>query len=657
MVTPDDFYFVEGEIETLWSPTVDGATIGIEVALPSGKAKDAFRLTVDAVAHTLLSSEEVPTRLKLNCPSLHIDVACRSSQIRGNLQNAVARIRFEKGGRSSACSGTLLNDKVTGSFIPYFLTANHCVASGSVARTVEARWFYQKARCGGSALDSRDTRTTGGTDLLSTSTSSDMSLLRFRGTLPGGKTYSGWSANSLTHPMAVYGIHHPSGEEKSYSAGNTTGSRDSRPVDSPYTTRNAIQVRWSAGTSEGGSSGSGLFRRSDGRLVGALSHGPPCGARITDNYGPFRDFFPQIARWIDQNGTDPGTDDHGNTPAAATAVGRSSSTAGNLERGGDRDYFRFTLPAAGALRVYTTGTTDTYGTLTRSGSTDTWRNDDSGAGLNFRISVPQAPAGTYHVEVKAFRTTTTGTYTLHVQADLAANTGPPDVVLPLVTEASNFRWRGVMRVMNLSSRAGTIDIQGIDDTGRRFGPITMSVPARASRNLESGHLENGSSAHGLSGGIGNGSGHWRVELRSELEIDALAFIRTPDGLQTSMHLAAQESSAGSMRYYVPMFNPANVPAFSSWLRVANPNSESVNVTITGWDARGNPAPGGSVRLTLSGLAARMVSAEHLEGGHGSLSGRLGDGQGKWRLQVSGNRPLQVMSLMQTPSGHLSNVSR
>ena len=53
----------------------------------------------------------------------------------------------------------------------------------------------------------------------------------------------------------------------------------------------------------------------------------------------------------------------------------------------------------------------------------------------------------------------------------------------------------------------------------------------------------------------------------------------------------------------------------------------------------------------------MVSAEHLEGGHGSLSGRLGNGWGKWRLQVSGNRPLQVMSLMQTPSGHLSNVSR
>ena len=55
-------------------------------------------------------------------------------------------------------------------------------------------------------------------------------------------------------------------------------------------------------------------------------------------------------------------------------------------------------------------------------------------------------------------------------------------------------------------------------------------------------------------------------------------------------------------------------------------------------------------------AARLYSAEDLEDGHSDFEGSLGTGTGKWQLVVSANRPIQVMSLMSTPTGHITNLS-
>ena len=60
------------------------------------------------------------------------------------------------------------------------------------------------------------------------------------------------------------------------------------------------------------------------------------------------------------------SDDHGNNCAGATAVATTSVTAGDIETGGDTDYFAVVLPTQGQLKVYTVYTsdnTDTYGNL------------------------------------------------------------------------------------------------------------------------------------------------------------------------------------------------------------------------------------------------------------------------------------------------------
>ncbi len=651
VITLEDFHFVEDEMETLWSPTVDGDTIGIEVYLPSTKALGAFSLTVDTVAHTVFPTTSLPKARKLDCPNIHIDVACRSSSIDDTNENAVALIRYEKDGSSPSCSGTVLNDIDPDTQIPYFLTANHCVSTAAVARTVEVYWFYQRARCNGSSLDSRYTRINSGADLLATSAQHDQTLLRIRGTIPGGTVLTGWDATDFTHPASVYGIHHPAGTVKRYSSGSTLRHADSRGY------KNMIHVQWSEGTTEGGSSGSGLFLRDGGGLVvGALSHGANCGHRIIDRYGSLSDFFPQIRRWIYSDEPSPSTDDHGNTPESATVVRVPSSTQGNLERNADSDYFKFTIGASGTLRVYTTGTTTTHGTLTRADDGFSVEHWDDVEGDNFNIEISGARAGTYYVLVQGYIFTETGAYTLHV-SNSEEKLGEADHVLPLMTEAGNTQRQGFIRLINQSDSSGTVTIHAIDDSGRRFGPGSLSLAANRSLNFNSRDLEQGNTTLGLSGVGTGGSGDWRVELRTDLDIEARAYIRTRDGFLTSMQDVAEESSSGSMRYRIPFFNPASNTSLVSWLRLINPSTSSATIEITGVDADGRSAPRGSVRLTLAPGASRTLSAQQLENGASGLSGRLGDGKGKWQLWVSSNRPIQAMGLMRTRSGHLSNLSR
>ena len=651
VVTRENFHWKGDEPETLWSPTVSGENIGIEITLPSKKALNAFSLSIDKVAHTY-HSIDAPPAPKLDCPGIHIDVQCRTGRIHPLKQDSVARIRFEEGGISYVCSGTLMNDKVQETFVPYFLTANHCVGAGSVARTVEAWWFYRRESCGSSFADGRFATTTGGTELLATSRRYDMSLLRFRRAVPGGLQFTGWTTARIDHPAGVYSLHHPDGVEMKYSAGTTDGNYYSDGVP------NAIAVRWREGTTEGGSSGAGLFLRSGsvGHLVGALSHGPNCGYRITDHFGPFSDFFPLASRWLD-DGSVPirDEDDHGDTPATATVV-RSGTTTGILERSGDLDYFRFILRTGGLLRVYTTGDTDTYGTLIQTGSSFPLVDDESGAGANFLIQVSAARAGSYHVEVRGYRPSETGSYTLHVES-LTGALQSANHVIPLVPEASHRQLQGFVRLINRSNHAGDVTIDAIDDTGRRHGPVSMRLGARQTAHFNSSDLENGNPSKGLSGGVGNGTGSWRLELRTDMDTVALAYIRTVDGFLTSVHDVAEETSAGSLRYDLPFFNPASNRSNVSWMRLVNPGPSSADITISGWDDRGTPTPGGDVRLTLGAEAARMLSAQQLESGGADLGGRLGDGEGKWQLSVSSSHPLYVMSLVSTASGSLTNLTR
>ena len=85
-----------------------------------------------------------------------------------------------------------------------------------------------------------------------------------------------------------------------------------------------------------------------------------------------------------------------------------------------------------------------------------------------------------------------------------------------------------------------------------------------------------------------------------------------------------------------------------------------NDTIT-WTVSTSPLTDGtdvSVALTTTvpAGASRTIPAADLESGGEDLSGALGDGAGKWRLTVDSDEPIAVMSLLSSPTGHLTNLS-
>ena len=98
-------------------------------------------------------------------------------------------------------------------------------------------------------------------------------------------------------------------------------------------------------------------------------------------------------------------DDHGDTPASATQVALPSETAGEIDPGGDWDFFRFEVAAAGGeVTAETTGDDlDTVGFLFDADGNLLASNDDAdpGSNLNFRIQ-QTLDAGTYYVLVVSF---------------------------------------------------------------------------------------------------------------------------------------------------------------------------------------------------------------------------------------------------------------
>ena len=226
-------------------------------------------------------------------------------------------------------------------------------------------------------------------------------------------------------------------------------------------------------------------------------------------------------------------------------------------------------------------------------------------------------------------------------------------VVPLFPAASDALGRqGFVRAVNRSDESGTVSIEAFDDSDLSYPPVTLALNARQTQHFNSDDLELGNADKGLTGSTGTGMGDWRLVLSSDLDIDVLAYIRAEDGFLTSMHDVAPEL-LGERR--VAIFNPGSNPNQVSRLRLVNPGADDAEVTITGIDDAG-ASPGGTVTVTVPAGASRTIEAADLEAGGDGFGGALGDGTGKWRLAVTSEQPVIVMSLLSSPTGHLTNLS-
>ena len=212
--------------------------------------------------------------------------------------------------------------------------------------------------------------------------------------------------------------------------------------------------------------------------------------------------------------------------------------------------------------------------------------------------------------------------------------------------------QGFLRVRNRSAEAGTVTIEAHDDSAWVYEASTLAIGGGETVHFNSDDLELGNAAKGLTGGTGAGVGDWRLVLSSDLDIAVLTYIRTRDGFVTSMHDVAPSADG---RHWVAIVNPGSNADQVSRLRLVNPGDEDAAWTISGVDDAG-ASPGTEVVLTVSAGASRTLTSAALESGGEDFTGALGDGVGKWRVTVTSDVPIVVMSLLSSPTGHLTNLS-
>ncbi|HJU40875.1 MAG TPA: trypsin-like peptidase domain-containing protein, partial [Tahibacter sp.] len=281
----DEIYAVDGATArkqadpqgVYWTAATDGERQRLELFVPAGIDPASVRLNVDSVSHIVVGLQRPTGDAKAlgDSGACEIDVICRANALGSaftSAKNAVARMVFQTSGGSFTCTGTLLNDIDGNTQIPWFYTAHHCIGTQSEASTLTTFWNYETPTCN---VDNAgpNTQVQGGAQLLYSEASTDGAFLRLNNSPPGGAVLLGWNANAMTPQTAVIGIHHPRGDIKKVSQGNHSGISSNVDIDGQILT-SALRSSWTEGTTEGGSSGSGLLTFNGGyQLRGGLAGG------------------------------------------------------------------------------------------------------------------------------------------------------------------------------------------------------------------------------------------------------------------------------------------------------------------------------------------------------------------------------------------------
>ena len=187
-----------------------------------------------------------------------------------NESNATCKLTYTSGGGGYLCSSQLTATTAADE-TPYASTANHCISTTAEANSAAFIFFYRSACTGGNSAGT----TVSGADLTATYANSDCTLLMVRGALPAGVWWSGWTNTNPATSTASTGLHHPSGTAQAISFGSKNGG--SFNCGSP--TSNWNSLTWNNGITEGGSSGSAIYRDSDHKMYGVLT----CGASACSN--------------------------------------------------------------------------------------------------------------------------------------------------------------------------------------------------------------------------------------------------------------------------------------------------------------------------------------------------------------------------------------
>ena len=338
-----------------WSHTTAGDSVTIQIRQP-GDARGSSSFTLTEIGYVDLSKVNGwPTPspqaqgdqlCSFNAGCVE-NVNCITDTIPSGVsaaRNAYAHMEFVKNPYLYYCTGGLLADTNPSNTGPYFLTANHCLSTSSVASTLQ-NFFQYSVGCNGTCpalyfynqTPPPFPRTVGATVRASSSTS-DYTLLELSQPAPGGSSFLGWNKTAVanTNGTALYRISHPGGAPQAYSTHTVNTSRT--------TCQGWPRGAWiysvdTLGATEGGSSGSPVLNAS-GQVVGQLSGA--CGFNVNNVCdsasnstvdGAFANYFCSVRPFIAPDDTSCGGGGCGAKNAACTTNSQCCSNSCNTRNG------------------------------------------------------------------------------------------------------------------------------------------------------------------------------------------------------------------------------------------------------------------------------------------------------------------------------------
>ena len=446
--------------------------------------------------------------METDAEDCHLDVTCYPEW--SSSATGVALMVIEADESSSACSGTLLNNRRQ-DLTPYFLTAAHCVQTEEEARSVTAFWSYQTRTCNGDLPALRSVPRTEGAGLISAlggagHPEGDITLLQLEGDLPTGTVFQGWDAAPQPIGSQVTGIHHPGSDdwgrfkrisfgqiipESAYGTSGDTYFNVSYPVGQGYT--------------EPGSSGSAVFSNSE-TVVGALSGGDIVGYAcptepVTDYFTHFSALYPHVRPFIDSTlpeisggALPPGQPDAFRLGPVDTPMLFSGDSSFQVEVPEGAARVTFTLESVDPdvnVDLYVRYEEDNVfqggGVVSDYSSTGPTGNEQIVVTLQ---SDPPLRAGTYYVSLMLRTTRAVAEVTLTAQFDVAPPAGGQIYYFPHLAVGAG--WQTTLTYINYSTEEVSCRTEFLSDQGT---PLMVSFPSLGPDVRRSDMLPPGGSVH------------------------------------------------------------------------------------------------------------------------------------------------------------------
>jgi hypothetical protein len=349
---------------SFWSEFVFGAALTVEYAPDDLTTASRLPFRLQSVAQIVDKRFPVPGgRSKARGPQprslagCHLDVSCYPDLHRRD-RPSVASVYITREDKTYTCTGFLISPMYDSSSRLLFLTAGHCIGTQEEAEDTSFLWNYQTEECYGNPDWNRWTEplavTYGATLLVSKNDSDDdFALLVLRKADVAAKTgwrAEGWTTTPVRTGDPVSTVGHPAGNHKRAAFGQVVEYRWGRLNASRFKT-----IQWRLGTSEGGSSGSPVFRGTgeNRRVVGIAvgdnvtsldqgsPWGPSCDTGLRVAFSRFDHIYESIAPYLQRESAVSGAVQQPAGPQGRQVVvslGSSGETA-TLEQAADGSWW------------------------------------------------------------------------------------------------------------------------------------------------------------------------------------------------------------------------------------------------------------------------------------------------------------------------------